>query len=175
MDDEVDALRKEVAELREKLAALQKCTPCRGVRKRSAETLFGLPLYDIAFGPDPEKGEMRGHARGIIAIGDIATGWLAIGCVARRIVALGGLALGAISIGGCSIGLLLSLGGLAIGGLAVGGAAVGYVAVGGAAVGYYACGGDAWGKHVIDATQRSPEAIQFFKSIPWLPLPRIAG
>ena len=44
----------------------------RGIRKRSPKTLCGLPLVDIAIGPDPEKGEMRGHAHGIIAIGDIA-------------------------------------------------------------------------------------------------------
>ena len=49
------------------------------VRRRSKLTLFGLPLYDIATGPDPEKGERRGHARGIIAVGDFATGVLAIG------------------------------------------------------------------------------------------------
>ena len=45
----------------------------KGVRKRSEKKLFGLPLYDIAIGADPEKDEKRGRARGIIAIGDIAT------------------------------------------------------------------------------------------------------
>ena len=54
----------------------------RGIRKRSTRTLFGLPLIDIAIGPDPEKGEIRGHAHGVIAIGDIAKGWIAIGSVA---------------------------------------------------------------------------------------------
>jgi hypothetical protein len=55
-----------------------------GYRKRSGTVLFGLPLYDIAVGANPEAGEARGHARGIVAIGDIATGWLAIGGQHRR-------------------------------------------------------------------------------------------
>ena len=45
---------------------------CRGIRKRSEKALCGLPLVDIAIGSDPEKNDMRGHAHGIIAIGDIA-------------------------------------------------------------------------------------------------------
>ncbi len=62
-------------------------------------------------GPDPEKGELRGHARGIIAIGDFATGVLAVGGLARGIVAMGGLALGA----------LVGVGGVCVGALALGG------------------------------------------------------
>lgn len=84
------------------------------VRKQSATTLFGLPLWAVACGPDPEKGEIRGHARGIIAIGDIATGFLAIGGLARGLIAIGGLALGCLSLGGCTLGIF-SLGGLALG------------------------------------------------------------
>ena len=41
----------------------------RGVRKRSAKTFCGLPLVDIAIGPDPEKDELRGYPHGVIAIG----------------------------------------------------------------------------------------------------------
>jgi hypothetical protein len=65
-------------------------------------------------GPDLERGEMRGHAKGIIAIGDIATGVVALAGVARGGLAIGGLAVGLISLGGLSIGAL-ALGGLAIG------------------------------------------------------------
>jgi len=140
--------------------------PMRGFRRRSTATLFGLPVFEIAIGPDLEKGEWRGHARGIIAIGDMATGWFAIGGLARGIVAIGGLALGIVSFGGLALGGLV-LGGLAVGGIALGGCAVGIVAVGGLAVGYYACGGGAWGKYVLSATQRSPEALDLFG--PWLP------
>ena len=148
-----------------------------GVRKRSAKMICGLPLYDIAIGPDLVKGEVRGRARGIIAVGDIAIGWLAVGGAARGIVAIGGVALGVVALGGCAVGVismggaalgLLALGGAAIGGVAIGGGAVGIVAVGGGAVGYYACGGGAWGKYVISAVERSPEAVEFFKAwIPW--------
>jgi hypothetical protein len=144
----------------------------RGIRKRSAGTLCGLPLLDIAMGPDPEKGEMRGHARGIIAIGDIATGGIALGGVAAGIIAFGGLGVGIVSFGGLAFGLL-AIGGLAVGGIAAGGGAIGCVAIGGGAVGYYAFGGAAFGKHVISAMQRSPEAVEFFKH--WFPFLPICG
>ena len=71
--------------------------------------MFGLPLWAIAIGPDWERGEMRGHARGIFALGDIATGWFAFGGLARGFFAFGGLAIG-----------LFAFGGAAIGGLAIG-------------------------------------------------------
>lgn len=48
-------------------------------------------------------GEPRGHARGIIAIGDFASDILAIGTVARGLVAIGGVAFGLISKGANSI------------------------------------------------------------------------
>jgi hypothetical protein len=31
----------------------------KGIRKRSAMTFCGLPMLDIAFGPDPDNGEIR--------------------------------------------------------------------------------------------------------------------
>lgn len=105
---------------------------------KSERTLFGLPLVHINFG-------RRDHwARGIIAIGNIATGF----------VALGGVAVGLLSLGGVSIGLLLALGVVSFGGIAIGGVALGllmawggvaasfWLAVGGcAAGGSYAAGG----------------------------------
>ena len=57
-----------------------------GRRYQSDASLFGWPVLSIATGPAP--GEKRGHARGIIAIGDRATGLLAIGGQARGIVAV---------------------------------------------------------------------------------------
>jgi hypothetical protein len=138
--------------------------PMRGIRKRASWGIAGLPAYDIALGPDPAQGELRGHARGIVAIGDVAAGVVALGGLARGFVALGGVAAGLVSFGGLSIGLLGAIGGLAIGGLALGGAAVGGVAVGGGAAGYYACAGGAVGAHVIDATHRDPEAEEFLRS-----------
>jgi hypothetical protein len=140
----------------------------QSIRRRSSKTLFGLPLLDIAIGPDPAKGQVRGHARGIIAIGDIATGWLAIGGIACGIVAVGGLAAGGLCIAGVGIGLAV-LGGVAAGGLAFGGVAVAAVALGGCAIGYYATGGFALGKHIVTDLHRDPQALQFFDGwVPWL-------
>lgn len=102
---------------------------------KSRRTLFGLPLVHINIG-------RRDHwARGIVAIGNIATGFVALGGVAAGLLSLGGvsfgllLALGAVTLGAVSIG------GVALGILAWGGIALGWLAVGGCAVGVYAAGG----------------------------------
>lgn len=167
MADDSEQLQQKVDALEREVAALKYVSSRPGVRKRSRNYVWGFPLYDIAIGPDPDKSEVRGHARGIIAVGDIATGIVAIGGLARGFVALGGLALGVISLGGCSIGVLLGIGGLAIGAIALGGGAIGVVAVGGGALGYYACGGGAFGKYVISGMEQDPEAIRLFGQ--WLP------
>ncbi|HEY5569667.1 MAG TPA: hypothetical protein VIM81_20770 [Gammaproteobacteria bacterium] len=157
-------LEKRVAELEGEVGALKRggAAVPRGVRRRSASTFAGLPLYDVAWGPDLERGETRGHAKGIIAVGDIATGVLAIGGLVRGIVAIGGLALGVVSLGGLSVGAG-AVGGLAIGGLALGGGAIGGAAIGGGAVGYYACGGGVVGEHVVGPLERDPLAEEFFR------------
>jgi hypothetical protein len=164
MDSRQD-LEKRVAELEKRLGALSTsgALPAyRGIRKRASWGIGDLPWYDIAVGPDFERGEMRGHARGVVAIGDIATGFLALGGIARGLVALGGLALGVVSVGGLSLGLLGAFGGLAVGSVAFGGGAVGGVAAGGGAAGYFACGGAAAGVHATSALRRDPAAEAFF-------------
>jgi len=113
--------------------------PVMGKRYRSKATLFGWPVIDIALGP--ANGEMRGKAKGIIAIGDIAIGGVAMGGLSCGVVALGGMSIGLFALGGLAIGLLTALGGMAIGSLAVGGGAIGILATGGGAVGVYAQGG----------------------------------
>jgi hypothetical protein len=161
-----EALEKRVADLEKQVAALgggRGGLALRGVRKRASWGIGDIPAYDIALGPDPERGEMRGHAKGIIAVGDIATGFVALGGLARGVFAFGGVAAGLVSLGGLSVGILGAIGGLAIGSLALGGAAVGGVAVGGAAAGYYACGGGAAGTHVVGAMRRDPVAEEFFR------------
>ena len=96
---------------------------------KSERTLFGLPLVHVNIG-------RRDHwARGIIAIGNIATGF----------VALGGVTVGLLSLGGVSLGLLLALGAVTLGGVSIGGVAVGLLAWGGIALGYLAVGGVAAG------------------------------
>jgi hypothetical protein len=152
-----------------------------GKRYRSKATIFGMPVLDFAIGP--KNGEMRGKARGFIAIGDIATGWLAIGGIARGFFAFGGLAFGVFAIGGLSLGLLGAIGGLAIGGLAGGGLALGgvvagggaggFVAQGGGAIGYYARGGSAWGMHTMSVVPPpagptpSSQATEVFSALDW--------
>ena len=119
------------------------------------------PWYDIAVGPDFERGELRGHARGVVAIGDIASGVFALGGLARGVVALGGLSLGLVSFGGLSVGLLAAIGGLAIGGLALGGGRSAEWPWG-AARGYFACGGAAIGAHATSPVRRDAAAEAFF-------------
>jgi hypothetical protein len=156
-------LRRRVEELEKEVATLRGRS-YRGVRRRSAFELAGLPLYDIALGPDPEREQVRGHAKGILAIGDIATGLVALGGLARGGIAIGGLSIGLVSLGGLALGVLLAAGGGAIGGVAVGGGALGGVAIGGGAGGYYACGGAALGHAVVDARRRDSEAEAFFEA-----------
>jgi hypothetical protein len=135
----------------------------RSVRRRSEYEFLGMPLYAIASGPDPARNEIRGHAKGVIAIGDVATGVIAIGGWARGIVAIGGLATGLVSVGGLAIGFLAAFGGFAASaGVALGGGAVGTVALGGGAAGYYAAGGAAAGTHVVSPMRRDREAEAFF-------------
>jgi hypothetical protein len=158
-------LEQRVADLEKQLAAYRGSgvARMRGVRKRSSWGIGDFPFYDIALGPDFERGELRGHAKGLIAIGDLATGFLALGGLSRGAIAVGGMAMGLLSFGGLSLGALVAVGGLAIGGAAFGGGAIGGVAMGGGAFGYYACGGGAAGVHAIDAIHRDPEAEAFFQ------------
>jgi hypothetical protein len=100
------------------------------IRRRSGRTFAGLPLFDIAYGPDPDRDEPHGKARGWLALGDSARGYIALGRNARGVIALGEKAMGLVALGRISIGLI-SLGGLALGAIAMGGLAAGGVAVGG--------------------------------------------
>jgi hypothetical protein len=157
-----EELERRVEKLEAELAAVRG-QRARAVRRRASWGIGNLPMWEVAVGPDLAKGESRGHAKAVFALGDVATGFVAIGGWARGVVALGGLATGLFSFGGLSIGVLVAVGGLAIGSLAFGGGAVGKVAIGGGALGEYACGGGAAGAHVITATQRDPEAEAFFR------------
>jgi len=155
-------LERRVRELEAQLAQ-SRAMGYRGVRYASSFAVGGLPFIAVATGPDLERGEIRGHARGIVAIGDIATGVIALGGIARGLVAIGGLAIGAVTFGGASIGALAAVGGLAIGSFALGGGAIGWTAAGGGAAGAYACGGGAIGEHVVSANRRDPEAVAHFE------------
>jgi hypothetical protein len=155
-------LEQRVAELEREVDALRGRRG--GVRYRSAATIGDIPLLAVAMGPDLSRGEIRGHARGIVAIGDFATGLIALGGIVRGVVAIGGLALGVVSVGGLSLGMLLAVGGMTVGSVAVGGMALGGAAIGGGAAGYYACGGAARGTYVVSPVRRDPEALAFFQA-----------
>jgi hypothetical protein len=74
------------------------CVAAPGARRyRSAAQILGIPLVSIAMGPDPTSDQLRGVAKGFVAIGDVAVGVVAIGGVA-----VGGVALGGLAIGGCA-------------------------------------------------------------------------
>ncbi len=110
------------------------CGTRRVVRRRSRIRVFGLPLYDVAFGPDPEKGEKAGFARGWLAFGDTAVGLVAFGGVSLGLISCGGFAFGGLAIGGLVAGFF-TLGGFALGWIACGGVALGWnLALGGFAV-----------------------------------------
>lgn len=165
-DASSDETERRIQELENKVAHLSSKMQIWCVRKRSRTYFFGLPLWEVAVGPDLEAGQRRGHAKAIIAIGDIATGLVAVGGVARGGLAIGGIALGLASVGGLAVGILCAGGG-AIGLAAFGGGAIGFIAVGGGAVGYYALGDVAIGKYVVSTLHQDPEAVRFFGN--WIP------
>ena len=99
---------------------------------KSKRTLFGLPLVHVNCGFHHNY-----WARGIIAIGNVATGP----------VALGGVTFGLFTLGGVSIGLLLALGAISIGAVSIGGMAAGLLAWGGMALGWLAVGGISMGTY----------------------------
>ena len=121
---------------------------------KSKRTLFGLPLVHINCGPGIH------WARGIIAIGDIATGFVALGGIAAGLVSLGALSLGLLfALGALSVGMI-SIGGLAIGVTAWGGFAFGVLSVGGLSWGVYAAGGVATASKVaVGGAASAPLAI----------------
>lgn len=116
-----------------------------GYEYKSSRSWHGLPLVHINFGYG-RYGLRR--AKGVIAIGNVATG----------IVALGAFSVGLVSFGGIGLGLL-SLGGLALGWVALGGLAAGWLAIGGCAVGVYALGAAAVAaKAAVGTSALSPGA-----------------
>jgi len=97
MSDDPASLRQRVDELQKEVATLRGFRQQRTVRRRSEAEFLGLPLWEIAIGPDAEKGEWRAmpgshrHRR----YRDRLAGHRGI---RPGIVALGGCALGAISL-----------------------------------------------------------------------------
>ncbi len=103
---------------------------------RSERKLWGLPLVHVNIGFGLRR------AKGIIAIGNIATGVLSLGIISAGGLSIGALGLGILAIGGVAVGGL-AIGGLALGLMAIGGCALGIVSLGGASIGVYSAGGAA--------------------------------
>jgi hypothetical protein len=113
----VHALEKQLTQLQSLPSGRVSLRPSR--RERSEMTIFGMPLWEVAVGPDLARGERRGHANAIFAMGDVATGVFALGGMARGVFCVGGVSVGLFSLGGVSFGLAAAVGGVAIGGIAV--------------------------------------------------------
>ena len=82
---------------------------------------------------------MRGHARAIIAIGDLATGVIATGRISHGLIAIGALSLGGLTMG--------------------------YISAGGLAVGYYALDSATFGEFVWSGIHRDPQGVKFFSRL----------
>lgn len=98
---------------------------------KSKTTVCGLPLVHV---------KLNGRAKGIFAIGLMATGIVSLGLLSIGLLSLGLLSLGLIAIGTFSLGGL-SFGAISCGILAFGGIALGIFTVGGLSVGMYSMGG----------------------------------
>ncbi len=101
---------------------------------KSRRTFKGFPLVHINIG----RGFRR--AKGIVAVGNIATGVVAVGGAAAGLISFGAVSIGLLGIGALVLGVI-SCGALAAGFFAAGGVAAGYLAVGGVASGIYTVGG----------------------------------
>jgi GLTT repeat (6 copies) len=107
----------------------------RAMEYRSEQVWGDLPVVHVSVGGRQADGRYRlGRARGIIALGDVATGLVAVGSVAIGLFSVGGVAVGLVALGGVAIALV------AIALVAVGGVAVGLVAIGAVAMGLTAVG-----------------------------------
>jgi hypothetical protein len=97
---------------------------------RSEQVWGSLPVVHVSVGGRQANGRYRlGRARGVIAVGDVATGLVAVGGVAIGLVSLGGVAVGLVALGAVAIGLV-AVGAVAIGLFAVGAVAIGLTAMG---------------------------------------------
>lgn len=132
---------------------------------RSHNTMFGLPVFHYTRGKCPETGR-RIVAKGIIAVGRLATGVIAIGHAAFGVLAVGQLGLGLIfGLGQASSGAL-AVGQLALGFyFGLGQFATGVIAIGQIGIGKYVLAQMGIGKHVWSQRTVDPQAVEFFKSL----------
>ncbi|MDY6836789.1 MAG: hypothetical protein SWH78_02340 [Thermodesulfobacteriota bacterium] len=132
---------------------------------KSHRHFFGLPLVHYTRGICPETGK-RIVAKGVVAVGRLATGILAIGHASFGVIAIGQLGLGVlVGVGQASTGLA-ALGQVAIGAfLGLGQLATGYVAIGQVGIGGYVLAQIGLGEHVWSQRHADIEAVEFFRSL----------
>ena len=106
---------------------------------KSKRTLWGMPLVHINLCANGLC-----WARGVVAVGNIATGLFSLGAISMGLFSFGAISLGLLSLGALVFGLV-SAGAVAVGLVACGGLALGLVSIGGSAVGQFAIGGIARG------------------------------
>jgi hypothetical protein len=112
----------------------------RAMEYRSEQVWGGLPVVHVSVGGRHADGRYRlGRARGIIALGDVATGLVAVGGVAIGLFSVGGVAVGLVALGAVAIGLV-AVGAVAIGLFAAGAVAIGLTAVGAVTAGLVGTG-----------------------------------
>ena len=113
-----------------------------GYEYKSKRTLFGLPLVHINIGFGARR------AKGIIAIGILASGFLSIGVLSAGLLSIGVLSAGLIGLGVFALGLLLAVGSISVGAVAIGAIAIGVFALGALAVGMFSTGALAVASHI---------------------------
>lgn len=132
--------------------ALQVVYPWR-YEYKSPRTLFGLPLVHI------NVGHGLRWARGIFAVGNLATGIVALGGFSAGVLSLGGIAAGALTFGGIALGGA-AIGGLAVGVLALGGVSLGVLSIGACAIGRYAAGASALGSSLAVGVAAASSGVE---------------
>jgi hypothetical protein len=130
----------------------------------SHNRLFGLPVLHYTRGKCPETGR-RIVAKGVIAVGRLATGIIAIGHAAFGLLAVGQLGLGLLfGLGQASSGVL-AVGQLALGFyFGLGQFATGVIAIGQIGIGKYVLAQIGIGKFVWSQKTADPQAVEYFKS-----------
>lgn len=108
---------------------------------KSKKTVKGIPLVHVNFG----LGLYR--AKGIIAIGNIASGIFALGFLSAGIISIGLLAAGLIAFGNITAGFI-SIGALAVGCISFGAISIGIFCAGALNIGQFCCGALSYGKQV---------------------------
>lgn len=128
----------------------------------SERTLWGLPLVHVHLS---EQG--LAWAKGIIAIGNVATGLVSVGILSAGLASLGVISLGLLLSIGCVAAGIVSLGCFAFGWLALGAITFGRYAMGGIAVASrIAVGGVARGALAIGGAVEGTTRFRLMKGAP---------